>query len=222
MPKLTFIGRVSDGMMLCETYEDLQQENHELKTLAKNTMRKLARAPDACVLETDLHHTFYYKIIDGVCYLTCAEAKYPKKLAMAFLEELIAGFQEEMKKTWGTGESVDIRSKIDTIERPYFFIKFDRFIKKKRQVYLSPSQDMMEAHKELEDVKNMLRQNINTLLERDRTLGEIGTMAEKLKLNSADFAKQAKKLNFAMWLRTYGVCIGVALFLLFALWYSIW
>ena len=68
----------------------------------------------------------------------------------------------------------------------------------------------------------MMRQNISTLIERDRTLGEIGTMAENLKLNSANFASKAKKLNFAMWLRTYGVCIGVILFIVFGLWYQFW
>jgi vesicle transport protein SEC22 len=222
MPKLTFIGRVSDGMVLCETYEDLQKENFELKTLAKNTLKKLARAPDACVLETQLNHTFYYKIVDGICYLTCSEAKYPKKLAMAFLEEIITGFQEEMKKTWGSGESVDFRSRIETIERPYFFIKFDRFIKKKRLTYLSPSQDMLEAQKELEDVKNMMRQNINTLLERERTINEIGSMAGKLKTDSELFATKSKKLNFAMWLRKYGLMIAVLLFIIIALYYKFW
>lgn len=98
MPKLTFIGRVSDGLILCETYEDLQRENFELKNLAKNILKKLARAADCGALDTELNHTFYYKILDGICYLTCVESKYPKKLAMAFIEEIIAGFQEEIKK----------------------------------------------------------------------------------------------------------------------------
>jgi vesicle transport protein SEC22 len=154
--------------------------------------------------------------------LTCSEAKYPKKLAMAFLEEIITGFQEEMKKTWGSGESVDFRSRIETIERPYFFIKFDRFIKKKRLTYLSPSQDMLEAQKELEDVKNMMRQNINTLLERERTINEIGSMAGKLKTDSELFATKSKKLNFAMWLRKYGLMIAVLLFIIIALYYKFW
>ena len=121
---------------------------------------------------------------------------------------------------WGTGASVDFRSKIDTIERPYYFIKFDRFIKKKRQLYLSPSQDMLEVQKDLEEVKNMMKQNINTLLERDRTLNEIGDMAGKLKKDSADFASKSKKLNFSMWLRKYGVMIGVLLVIIFGLYYK--
>lgn len=131
MPKLTFIGRISDGLMLCETYNDMQRDTYELKTLAKKVMRQLKRAPEMCALETKLKHTFYYKIVDGVCFLTCCEANYPKKLSMAFLDEIINGFQEELKKTFGSGGSVDIRSRIETIERPYYFLKFDRFVKKK-------------------------------------------------------------------------------------------
>ena len=142
MPKLTFIGRVSDGMLLCETYEDLYKESFELKNLAKNVLKKLSRAPDTCILDTQLNHTFYYKIVDGVAFLTCTESKFPKKLALYFLDEIIAAFQEELKKKWGSGESVDFRSKIETIERPYAFLNFDRIIKKVRQQYLSPTQDM--------------------------------------------------------------------------------
>lgn len=218
MPKLTFIGRVSDGMILCETYEDLQRENYELKNLAKNILKKVSKAADSSIVDTGLAHTFYYKVVDGICYLTCTESKYPRKLAMAFLDELISEFQQELKKTWGSGESVDVRSKIETIERPYFFIKFDRIIKKKRQAYLSPSQDMLEAQKELEEVKNMMRVNINNLLERERTLNEIGDMAGKLKTDSGNFANKAKKLNYAMWLRKNGLIIAVILFVLFAFW----
>lgn len=139
MPKLTFIGRVSDGLILCETYEDLYKESIELKTLAKNVLKKLIRAPDTCIIDTQLGHTFYYKIVDGVCFLTCTESKFQKKLALAFLDEIIGAFQEELKKKWGTGESVDIRSKIETIERPYSFLPFDRIIRKIRQQYLSPT-----------------------------------------------------------------------------------
>lgn len=218
MPKLTFIGRVSDGMILCETYEDLQRENYELKNLAKNILKKVSKAADSSIVDTGLSHTFYYKTLDGICYLTCTESKYPRKLAMAFLDELISEFQQELKKNWGSGESVDVRSKIETIERPYFFIKFDRIIKKKRQNYLSPSQDMLEAQKELEEVKNMMRVNINNLLQRERSLNEIGDMAGKLSADSGSFANKAKKLNYSMWLRKNGLIAAVVSFIIFAFW----
>ena len=51
---------------------------------------------------------------------------------------------------------------------------------------------MIKAQKELDEVKNMMRTNINTLLERDKTLNEIGDMDGKLKQDSAKFALKAK------------------------------
>lgn len=217
MPKLTFIGRECDGLMLCETYED--KETVELKVLAKQVLKKLQRERDIGALDTKLGHTFYYKIVDGVVFLTCAESGYSKKLAFAFLDEVIGGFQEELKKTFGTGESVNYRSKVETIERPYFFLKFDRFIKKKRLQYMNPSRDMMELHQELEEVKNIMKQNIDILLERDKTLGEIEDMSGKLSSESKLFADKAHKLNFSMWLRKWGLCLAIVLVLSCGLYY---
>lgn len=94
MPKITFIGRVSDGLMLCETYNDMHKDTFELKTLAKKVIRQLQSAPEVCVLETKLKHVLYYKIYEGVCFLTCAETNYPRNLAFGFLDEIINGFQE--------------------------------------------------------------------------------------------------------------------------------
>lgn len=211
MPKLTFIGRECDGLMLCETYED--RDTLDLKQLAKQVLKKLQRERDIGALETKLGHTFYYKTVDGVVFLTCAESSYSKKLAFAFLDEIIAGFQEELKKTFGSGESVNYRSKVETIERPYFFLKFDRFIKKRRTQYLNPSRDMLELHQELEEVKSILKQNIDVLLERDKTLGEIENMSGRLNEDSKLFEDKARSLNFSMWLRKWGLCLAILLVL---------
>ena len=56
--------------------------------------------------------TFHYIIENNVCYLTLAEKAYPKKLAFQYLEEL----QKEFSRLYG--------SQIDTVARPYAFIKF--------------------------------------------------------------------------------------------------
>ncbi len=58
-------------------------------------------------------HTFHsYLIEGGVCYLTLCDRSYPKKLAYQYLEEL----QREFEKV--------NRSQIETVARPYAFIKF--------------------------------------------------------------------------------------------------
>ena len=56
--------------------------------------------------------TFHYIIENNVCYLTLAERAYPKKLAFQYLEEL----NNEFSRLYG--------SQIDTVARPYAFIKF--------------------------------------------------------------------------------------------------
>ena len=53
---------------------------------------------------------------------------------------------------------MDYRSKIETIDRPYFFIRFDRFIKKKKQEYqdVRSKQNMERLQEELIDVQNIM------------------------------------------------------------------
>lgn len=58
--------------------------------------------------------TFHYLIEADVCYLTLTDKGYPKKLAFQYLEEL----QSEFTRLYG--------SQIDTVTRPYAFIKFGK------------------------------------------------------------------------------------------------
>lgn len=67
-------------------------------------------------------YCFHYTIQDGVSYMTLTDRGYNKKLAFAFLDEIYRAFQDELVREWGT-QGVDYRSKIDTIEKPYYFIK---------------------------------------------------------------------------------------------------
>ena len=56
--------------------------------------------------------SFHYLIQAGVCYLTMAEKGYPKKLAYQYVEELMKEFTSLY------------HSEIETVARPYAFIKF--------------------------------------------------------------------------------------------------
>ena len=71
--------------------------------------------------------------------MVLADKKYPIKLAKIFLDDINNGFVEveikkiknfkiypqELKSHYGT-HNVDYRSKIETIEEPYYFIKFGK------------------------------------------------------------------------------------------------
>lgn len=70
--------------------------------------------------------TFFYRlsssylIQEGVCYLTLSDRSFPKRLAFVYLEEIHAGFVEELERDYG-GNWRDI---VTTVARPYAFIKF--------------------------------------------------------------------------------------------------
>ena len=60
------------------------------------------------------HFVFHYMIEADVCYLTLTEKSYPKKLAYQYLDEL----HSEFMNLYG--------SQIQSVSRPYAFIKFGK------------------------------------------------------------------------------------------------
>merc|ERR1719230_2119885 len=131
---------------------------------------------------------FHYKMEDGVCYMALFDTSYPKNLAFAFLEDIHRLFQEELKREFGTG-SVDYRSHIETIEKPYYFIKFDRQITKKKAEYRDPnsSKALSRLNENLTEVSSIMRQNIDEILHRGENLEEVGKKAQNLKYESNKF-----------------------------------
>merc|ERR1719394_1705719 len=115
-------------------------------------------------------------MVDGVCFMSLFDKGYPKNLAFAFLEDVHRLFQEELKREFGTG-SVDYRSHIETIDKPYYFIKFDRQITKKKTEYRDPksSKALGRLNDSLNDVSSIMRQNIDEILQRGENLEEVGS-----------------------------------------------
>jgi vesicle transport protein SEC22 len=66
-----------------------------------------------------------YMIEQGICYLTLTDKGYPKRLAFLYLDELHEAFVQELQRDHGN----DWRSQVETVSRPYGFIKFDKVSK---------------------------------------------------------------------------------------------
>lgn len=64
---------------------------------------------------------------DWITYAAVLNTKYPKKLAKAFLMELSGLLLEKMQSEFGSS-GVDLRSRLETIEQPYYFINFGGFL----------------------------------------------------------------------------------------------
>lgn len=215
MAHVTFIARSVDGLILVETWDDANKVSTQLKSQAKQLLRKLQNMPPRCSVEGAGEFVFHYKMEDGVCYMALFDRGYPKNMAFAFLEEIHKLFQEELKREFGTG-SVDYRSHIETIEKPYYFIKFDRQITKKKSEYRDPnsSKALSKLNENLTEVSNIMRQNLDEILHRGENLQEVGRKANTLKDESKKFANQTRMLSFQTMMQKYGVPVVLGLVIL--------
>jgi vesicle transport protein SEC22 len=127
----------------------------------------------------------------------------------------------ELKREFGTG-SVDYRSHIETIEKPYYFIKFDRQITKKRAEYRDPSSSktLGKLNENLTEVSSIMRQNIDEILMRGENLEAVGNKARNLKYASQDFKGMTKMLRFQTLVQQYGVPAVIGLVVLIILYFK--
>uniref|UniRef100_M4BEI4 Longin domain-containing protein n=1 Tax=Hyaloperonospora arabidopsidis (strain Emoy2) TaxID=559515 RepID=M4BEI4_HYAAE len=215
MPIMTFVARVSDGMLLVASMESIGDTNGNLDTYkqqAKQILKKLdQRSPTKCSIESGTY-TFHYLMQEGVCYLTLADRGFPKRLAFLYLEEVHVGFVEELERDSGS----NWRDVITTAARPYAFIKFDKFIQKKRKEYADPnsSQNMHRLNDDLADIHNIMRKNIQEVLNRGERVEHVSRISSNLADRSKDLKWGAKKLRMQAIYRQYGPIVAVVLFVL--------
>jgi vesicle transport protein SEC22 len=223
MAHVTFVARSMDGLILVETWDDSNKVSANLKTQAKQLLRKMQSMPPKCSVDCAGNQVFHYSIETGIVYMALYDHNYPKNLAFAFLDDIHKLFQEELKREFGTG-SVDYRSHIETIEKPYYFIKFDRQITKKKMEYRDPnsSKALQRLNDSLNDVQSIMRQNMNEILERGENLDSVSGKASKLREGSNDFKNMTRSLSFQTLMQKYGVPAVLGLVVLLIVCFKFW
>lgn len=223
MAHVTFIARSCDGLILVETWDDANKVHPQQKQQAKQLLRKLHNMPDKCSVDGAGEYMFHYTMSDGICFMALFDKGYPKNLAFAFLGDIQRLFLEELKREYGTS-SVDYRSRIETIEKPYYFIKFDRQITKKKTEYRDPksSKALGRLSENLTEVSNIMRQNIDEILKRGENLDSVGRKGQNLKDESKKFKHMTGKLSFHTMLQKYGVPVVLGLVVLVIVGFKVW
>jgi vesicle transport protein SEC22 len=216
----TYIARPVDGLILCETWSS--DETGKLKQEAKKILVTLRNAPIKCTVDAS-QASYHYLIENGVAFLTCSSKGFSKQRAFGFLEDISKLFQEEMKRVIGSTGSVDYRSYVETINKPYHFIAFDRIIQKRRAEWLSaqgPSnQGVLKVQEGLLEVNQIMRKSLDEMLQRGEALEDVGRRADDLKSASKAFAKRANLMNLQALLRDWGIVAAIALLFLFVIWW---
>ena len=123
-----------------------------------------------------------------------------------------------MKNTYGTSSGVDYRSQIECIDSSYKFLRFERVINKKRKDYkdASTKENIDKLNQELVDVKNIMSESFEMLLNRDKNLNKLTELGKSLSEDSKKMKKDAKNLKMAYFLRkymTYIVIVAIIIFL---------
>ncbi|KRX09532.1 Longin-like domain [Pseudocohnilembus persalinus] len=216
--------RKDDGLILCEQADDASKielnTKQQIKALIKkgfqqeiNEFKLIELNEKQSMLNTKLTS-------EGILYMVLTDKKYPVKLSSMYLDEIQNLFQEEMKKKFGTS-GVDFYSKIQTIEEAYAFISFDRQIKKKNKEYqdIGSNSNIQRLKNDLYNLQNTMTENIDLILDRDKTLNQMGNRASQLKQNTHLFKDRTEKLKWQMWFQSNMVLFIVGglifLFILF-------
>ncbi|GAQ85951.1 vesicle transport protein [Klebsormidium nitens] len=210
MVKLTLIARVTDGLPLAEGLDDGrdQRDLEVYKQQAKQLFKKMSQGPPPAsrMSYESGPYVFHYIIEGGVCYLTVCEKAYPKKLAYQYLEDL----QKEFEKV--------NREQIETVARPYAFIKFDTFIQKTKKLYqdTKTQRNLNKLQDDLHEVQQIMTRNIQEVLGMGDRLDNVTRMSNTLTSESRIYAKKAEDLSRQALIRKwapYVIIVGTVLIL---------
>jgi len=140
----------------------------------------------------------------GVCYLTLCERGYPRKLAYQYLEELQREFHQQN------------HNQIETVARPYAFIKFDTFIQKTKRLYMDArtQRNLNKMNEELAEVQQIMTRNIQEVLGQGERLDQVTRMSNTLAMESKKYAGKARDLSRQALIRKYmplAVVLGLVL-----------
>lgn len=220
------ITRKNDGLIFCEVMEtDNDDRNFSfIRIRAHEFLKTMQTKETKCTVNIDSQkYVFHYLINENVVYLSIAEKSYPQKLAFCFLNEINERFSEELKNHFGT-QSVSYYSKLETIDRANYFIKFEKSIKKIKIDYMNSGSDsnVSRLNKEIKDVQEIMAENIKILFDRDSELKRINDLSQIVTDKSDKFRKTAYETRIKMLLSKYSIFIAIGVILILLIVFKIY
>jgi len=217
MVRLTLIARLSDGLPLAEGLDaDKSPELEQAKAQAKAIFRRLAGGgaggappppgpPRATAEAGALCH--HWLVDGGAVFLTSADRAYPRRLAFQYLEELAS----EFSRLYGP--------QLESVTRPYAFVKFDTFISKTRRVFQDTrsQRNLSLLSADLQEVSAIMTRNIAEVLGQGEQLDAMAKMSSALASESKRYATRAADLRRQALLRKYvpaAAVVGVVVLVL--------
>lgn len=126
MIQATYIARASDSLFLCEFRDQSTNYTNEMRIRDKKILgHEKSKTGELEIVNIDSQTYGQILCERGVVILAVCNNKFPKKLAKAYSSELLRLFEERMQTEFGS-VGRDLRSKLETIEKPYHYLSFGR------------------------------------------------------------------------------------------------
>ena len=233
-----YLSRISDGLVLVASIEQQQQPQAPTASLGSNIRNRgqsaamqggrdiregrdlllqlTTSSPAKCSVDGE-HYSYHYSISGPLVCFVATDRAYPKKLAFCYLEEVRRLFWEHVARE---NPGQDPAKIIAATDRPYAFIKFDREIRNLKKDFADPGsrKNMQRLQENLVEIQNIMRKNIDDLMQRGTALESLQNDSQKLHQDSKTLVWGAKKLNYQAMLRRYAPFVLVSLGTLFFLW----
>jgi len=136
-------------------------------------------------------------------------------LTFVYLEEVADGMTKELMREYGDRW----RYTVDTAARPYAFIKYDPLIQRLARDFVDPTSraNSSKLNSDLTDIQNIMKRNIEEVLNRGEKLENVSAISSKLVDQSKEFKWGAKKLTWQAMLNQYGPIAAGGVFIVFVL-----
>jgi len=147
---------------------------------------------------------FHYVVSEGITYLCMAEEAFGRRIPFAFLDDI----KNRFKSTYGDRGRSAIAYAMQS--------DFSRVLQKQMEYYSNDANadKITGLKKGLEDVKGIMTQNIERVLERGERIELLVEKTDTLTSESATFKKKSTELKNTMWWQNIKLWIAVGVILI--------
>jgi vesicle-associated membrane protein 7 len=152
-------------------------------------------------------YIFHYIVENHILYLCMCDEQSKRRIPFAFLNDIKTKFISSYGDQAQTALAFAMNS------------GFSPYLSKQIEYFNSPNADSFtQINDKLDDVKNVMVQNIESVLERGEKLELLVDKSERLQQQSFQFAKSANKLKKQMWWRKIKLYSIISLLVIMAIW----
>jgi vesicle transport protein SEC22 len=88
------------------------------------------------------------------------------------------------------------RSEVDQTARPFRFIHYDPIVQRKQRDFQDERQQRSKLNDDLSEIQNIMKKNINDILDRGEKLDNVQNISQDLLKQSSGFKWGARKLTW--------------------------